>query len=61
MNFGRLLLALRGHFAASLVHNHPGLTHQPAVSGGGGGCLEKLLVEFEIRDHSKPVSHIIPP
>lgn len=60
VNFGRLLLALRGHFAASLVHNHPGLTHQP-VSGGGGGCLEKLLVEFEIRDHSKPVSHIILP
>ena len=28
---------------------------------GAAHCLEKLLVEFEIRDHSKPVSHIIPP
>ena len=25
-----------------------------------GAAQEKLLVEFEIRDHSKPVSHIIP-
>ena len=57
VNFGRLLLALRGHFAAGCIIFLQ--TRETPVSwavSGGGGCQapEKLLVEFEIRDR-KPV------
>lgn len=56
MNFGRRLLALWAILQPSLVHNHPELTRLP-VSGAVAGAEpgEKWLVEFEIRDHSKPV------
>ena len=56
VNFGRRLLALWAILQPSLVHNHPELTRLP-VSGAVAGAEpgEKWLVEFEIRDHSKPV------